>query len=67
MKRNSKILMVALLYYAIIGVLVLALLGVDEFLNSNHHDWPCVAVLAVAVVTTVTIMWRSVVHHLEQY
>lgn len=58
---------VALIYYATIGVLVLALLGLDAFLNNSHHDWLGVVVLAVVVVTSVTVMWRAVVRHLEQY
>lgn len=67
MKKRSKFLMIALLYYATIGVLVLALLGVDEFLNNTHHDWLGVVGLAVAVVTTVTVMWRAVLRHLDRY
>lgn len=59
--------MVALLYYATIGVLVLALFGVDAFLNNSHHDWLGVVVLAATVVAAVTVMWRTVVHHLEKY
>ena len=58
---------IALMYYATITVLVLALLGVDEFLKNGSHDWLGVAVLAAVVIATVTVMWRAVVRHLEQY
>lgn len=67
MKKRSKLLMIALLYYATIGVLVIALFGVDEFLNNSHHDWLGVVVLTVSVVTTVTVMWRIVLRHLDKY
>jgi hypothetical protein len=67
MKKRSKMIAVALIYYATVAVLVLALLGIDEFLNSNHHDWLGVVVLSAAVVTTVTVLWRTVLRHLEQY
>lgn len=66
-KRSTKMVAIALLYYATIGMLILALLGLDAFLNNSHHDWLGVAVLAAVVVTTVTVMWRAVVRHLEQY
>lgn len=67
MKKNSKMIIVALMYYATVAVLVLALFGVDAFLNNTHHDWLGVVVLSAAVVTTVTVLWRTVLRHLEQY
>ena len=67
MKKNSKMIAVALIYYATVAVLVLALFGVDAFLNNTHHDWLGVAGLAVTVLITVTVLWRTVLRHLEQY